>query len=477
MNHWMAYSAPTRPKVHGMPEATAGHMSIWTKAGPGARTAWDREARVGDRVALMRFQHAVFRSSYTPGIVALGEIVLIEHPEEPRTGSTVTVRYDRFFFDRPVPPHRLGASPAFGGFRFNSPHSFVGSTPRQLTAEQWEAIERESSRGRVLRRNRWDLEPGAAVVLSELVDRYGAQFAAADRWGVYENGAFYRRGSLGDSRTPVTVERSRLTPNVFVFADPTLRNAQWNEDGRALEVRVESRLGSLLCSHIETGCGIRVFAVTSSDGSTMRYIGQFVIDQQTAIEAEPRKSNAPGRCYRLLPLGKVSDDSALHPRIVGRQYEQPSSGQTSSESNIVRTISREKLGHANRMHSLLQNQLASFVKEQGLQPLSPTTSDAPFDIAFWLNDRLVLCEVKSLPVTSEVDQLRYGLGQLLEYAHDYMCRGDEVQPVLYVERRPSDRRWEMICSLNGVVLAWPEERGRILASEISTRQEFLGSCG
>ncbi|GLY51438.1 hypothetical protein Lesp01_50940 [Lentzea sp. NBRC 102530] len=45
--------------------------------------------------------------------------------------------------------------------------------------------------------NRRGLEPGAAVVLSNPVGRYGARFATADRWSVYENGAFIvmaRRG-------------------------------------------------------------------------------------------------------------------------------------------------------------------------------------------------------------------------------------------------------------------------------------------
>ncbi len=115
----------------------------------------------------------------------------------------------------------------------------------------------------------------------------------------------------------------------------------------------------------------RVLAVTSPDGSVPRYIGQFVIDQQTSIEPNPPKTKAPGDCYRLLPLGEVGDDPALHPRSIVRVYEPPTDTQPPAGTVITQTISKEKMEWANRTHTRLQNQLASFVEAHGLRALSP----------------------------------------------------------------------------------------------------------
>ncbi|WP_156093674.1 hypothetical protein [Lentzea aerocolonigenes] len=93
------------------------------------------------------------------------------------------------------------------------------------------------------------------------------------------------------------------------------------------------------------------------------------------------------------------------------------------------------------------------------------TDGAQFDVAFWLGDTFVLCEVKSLPTASETDQLRYGLGQIMEYAALHARQGDEVQSVLYVEQRPSADQWESACARGGVILAWPEVQDRVLGEQ------------
>jgi hypothetical protein len=96
---------------------------------------------------------------------------------------------------------------------------------------------------------------------------------------------------------------------------------------------------------------------------------------------------------------------------------------------------------------------SAWLSERGLIPLSPTGSPND-DLAWQDGHRFFVAEVKSLTATNETQQLRLGLGQVLDY-RAMLARRSEVVPVLAVEREPSDRRWVRLCRDMGVVLTWP----------------------
>ena len=115
---------------------------------------------------------------------------------------------------------------------------------------------------------------------------------------------------------------------------------------------------------------------------------------------------------------------------------------------------------------MTQNRLARFLIDRGIEPRSGDSA-LQFDLAWRAGGRTCVAEVKSLPATSEEQQLRLGLGQVLRYAHALSGRGQEkeVHPVLMVERRPSDLAWAEVCAGVGVVLVWPER----LEAELTAR--------
>lgn len=83
-------------------------------------------------------------------------------------------------------------------------------------------------------------------------------------------------------------------------------------------------------------------------------------------------------------------------------------------------------------------------------PLSPAGSPN-YDLAWQDGPRLYVAKVKSLTATNKTQQLRLGLGQVLDHQAMLAGRG-EVVPVLAVEREPTDARWVRLSRDVDVVL-------------------------
>ncbi len=113
-----------------------------------------------------------------------------------------------------------------------------------------------------------------------------------------------------------------------------------------------------------------------------------------------------------------------------------------------------------RGHRVTQNALADALIQVGLEPLSPSSRDPDWDIAWRRDGTLYIAEVKSLTASNEERQLRLGLGQVLRYRQ----RASDPRPVavLVTERRPTDESWLRLCEQLQVQLVWPETWGRLL---------------
>ncbi|GIJ31536.1 hypothetical protein SAMN05216284_104109 [Micromonospora sediminimaris] len=94
----------------------------------------------------------------------------------------------------------------------------------------------------------------------------------------------------------------------------------------------------------------------------------------------------------------------------------------------------------------------------------------PVDLA-WRTDngRQVIAEVKSVLDGNEIEQLRLGLGQILEYRHRLAALNVPVTAVLVVSRLP-DPIWRGICADSRVTLvamdcpSWPVEMAAVAAA-------------
>lgn len=72
---------------------------------------------------------------------------------------------------------------------------------------------------------------------------------------------------------------------------------------------------------------------------------------------------------------------------------------------------------------------------------------------------LFVAEVKSLTGARQDQQVRLGIGQVLDYAHALRQRPPKdvrvVRPVLVLEREPGDGRWLNLAESLGILLTWP----------------------
>ena len=107
-------------------------------------------------------------------------------------------------------------------------------------------------------------------------------------------------------------------------------------------------------------------------------------------------------------------------------------------------------------HARLQNLVADAAAQAGFKVESPFSGCPDFDVGWRELDGYTVVEIKSLNDGNENHQLRYGLGQVLQYRAALLEHFPSVWPVLAVERAPKDPCWEKLCEELDVYLVWPE---------------------
>ena len=69
---------------------------------------------------------------------------------------------------------------------------------------------------------------------------------------------------------------------------------------------------------------------------------------------------------------------------------------------------------------------------------------------------MFIAEVKSLTGASEDQQIRLGIGQILDYAHQLQRArtSGQIRPVLVLEKQPADTKWRSLAEASGILLTW-----------------------
>jgi hypothetical protein len=120
-----------------------------------------------------------------------------------------------------------------------------------------------------------------------------------------------------------------------------------------------------------------------------------------------------------------------------------------------------------RGHTDTQNELASVLRNAGIEPRSCQPPEPNFDLAWQKNETVFVAEVKSITADNEEQQLRLGLGQVLRYRQRLSALGhDRVVAVLVPERQPRDPSWCELCQDLGVVLLCRNELKRAPALDM-----------
>ncbi|WP_413769001.1 hypothetical protein [Rhodococcus pyridinivorans] len=117
------------------------------------------------------------------------------------------------------------------------------------------------------------------------------------------------------------------------------------------------------------------------------------------------------------------------------------------------TIDLGALDAGTAAHENVVRLLGEYLEDKGIDPQRPARRGPAFDIGWQRGNIYFVGEVKSLGGASEDQQIRLGLGQVLDYAHQLSDR-HKVQPVLILERQPLGARWETLARSLKVLLTY-----------------------
>jgi hypothetical protein len=297
----------------------------------------------------------------------------------------------------------------------------------------------------------WTLRPGDRIRRTELHARYGGS------------------GQSG-------ISPSRTTPNILVFTDPRSGERhgyfdRWAPDDsfhhtgdgqRGDQTMTKGNLAIL--NHRADGRALRVFQGATS---TVQYVGQFVLDELEPydITTAPSTGNGPPRQvirFHLLPIDRAV--TASQREQLGRRYRRRDENVEVSSREVVTARDPDAAGRGLRAHNRLQNRLSDLVEAAGYIPIdSESPIDPAFDLAWFVEQTLFVVEVKSCTQDNQTQQLRMGIGQVLDYEDTLLARGHSVRPVLYLEEQPADPRWSRLAQRHGIQLIWPGTEPSLLS--------------
>lgn len=150
----------------------------------------------------------------------------------------------------------------------------------------------------------------------------------------------------------------------------------------------------------------------------------------------------------------VKDYRVVPPGILGREYvtasEEPGTPPSPSETDP------DAAGRGKGAHGRTQNLVAATVAGLGCRPRSPAPDEPLYDLAWENGDTTWVCEVKSLTDTNQERQMQRAIGQVIRYRQKMIAAGRDVQAVIVTEKQPLDESWDSLCTLEGIVLAWPD---------------------
>jgi hypothetical protein len=117
-------------------------------------------------------------------------------------------------------------------------------------------------------------------------------------------------------------------------------------------------------------------------------------------------------------------------------------------------IDWDRVDAATAAHEQTIRALSAHLGRTGIKARAHWRGGPQFD-AGWARDRTVyVAEVKSLRGARQDQQIRLGLGQLLDYVYRTPKGAGRVAPVLVLERQPAGDHWGGLCAAHGVHLTW-----------------------
>jgi hypothetical protein len=175
----------------------------------------------------------------------------------------------------------------------------------------------------------------------------------------------------------------------------------------------------------------------------------------------------PAPCRRLEPT--PNNEVILHPGLTlvpfGAPLERRNGSVHLAGSGL--NLDLNQLDAGTEAHEQTVEALVHHLRLSGIVAYGPDHRGPEFD-AGWTSANIVfLAEVKSLRNTDQDQQIRLGVGQILDYASQVRLKmpSARLQAVLVLERRPSElARWASLAKDHGLILSWAPEFPELVSS-------------
>lgn len=120
------------------------------------------------------------------------------------------------------------------------------------------------------------------------------------------------------------------------------------------------------------------------------------------------------------------------------------------------TLDLNRLDEATAVHEVTVGALIAHLSRQGIEACTHASGAPAFDAGWSRGEDIFVAEVKSLTGTREDQQIRLGIGQILDYAHQLRSAHPStvIHPVLVLEKHPSAVRWTALADDVGLRLTW-----------------------
>ncbi|MEV0927830.1 hypothetical protein AB0I99_22335 [Streptomyces spongiicola] len=125
------------------------------------------------------------------------------------------------------------------------------------------------------------------------------------------------------------------------------------------------------------------------------------------------------------------------------------------------TLDLSRLDEGTAVHEATVGALIRHLSRQGIDACGHAPGGPEFDAGWLRGEDVFIAEVKSLTGAREDQQIRLGVGQVLDYAHQLRTAYPRTvtHPVLVLERRPSAARWTTLADSIGLRLTWAPDFG------------------
>ncbi|MFD3436699.1 hypothetical protein ACFWU3_04250 [Streptomyces sp. NPDC058685] len=129
---------------------------------------------------------------------------------------------------------------------------------------------------------------------------------------------------------------------------------------------------------------------------------------------------------------------------------------TGRRSSADLTLDLNRLDEATAVHEATVGALIAHLSRQGIEACTYSSGAPEFDAGWSRGEDIFVAEIKSLTGAREGQQIRLGIGQILDYAHQLRSAHPStvIHPVLVLEKRPSAARWTALAEGVGLRLTW-----------------------